>query len=104
MVQWFRTSQSPRSGDGRKIRPEQLKNRRRDGSKEAQRPRNRSHNPRPPAGAGPNMLKLADIKTGLVLVGIEPSRGDNEAAVVPIGADAVQLFYKTPDGSVRSGY
>lgn len=50
------------------------------------------------------MLKLADIKTGLVLVGIEPSRGDNEAAVVPIGADAVQLFYKTPDGSVRSGY
>lgn len=47
------------------------------------------------------MLKLAEIKPGLALVGVEPNLVVTAAAVVPIGADAVQLFYKTPDGSVK---
>ncbi|MCE9563548.1 MAG: DUF3883 domain-containing protein [Planctomycetes bacterium] len=47
------------------------------------------------------MLKLAELKSGQALVGIEPSLIVTLAAVVPIGEGAVQVFYKTPDGGVK---
>ena len=47
------------------------------------------------------MLKLEDIKPGLPLVGLEPSVVATVAAVVPIGNGAVQVFYRTPDGTTK---
>jgi len=47
------------------------------------------------------MLKLEDLKTGLSLVGLEPALIATIAAVVPIGTDSVQVFYRTPDGQTK---
>jgi|JI6StandDraft_1071083.scaffolds.fasta_scaffold05640_2 hypothetical protein len=47
------------------------------------------------------MLKLEDLKPGLPLVGLEPSALATVAAVVPIGDGAVQVFYRTPDGTTK---
>ncbi len=47
------------------------------------------------------MLKLEDLKPGLPLVGLEPSALATVAAVVPIGNGAVQVFYRTPDGTTK---
>ncbi|MEJ7590663.1 MAG: hypothetical protein WKF77_03885 [Planctomycetaceae bacterium] len=47
------------------------------------------------------MLKLEDLKSGLPLVGLEPSALATVAAVVPIGDGAVQVFYRTPDGTTK---
>jgi hypothetical protein len=47
------------------------------------------------------MLKLAELKAGQSLVGIEPNLVVTIAAVVPISEGVVQLFYKTPDGAVK---
>src|SRR3954449_7417331 len=47
------------------------------------------------------MLKLEDLKPGLPLVGLEPSVVATVAAVVPIGDGAVQVFYRTQDGTTK---
>ncbi len=47
------------------------------------------------------MLKLKDLKTGLSLIGLEPSVIATIAAVVPIGDDSIQVFYRTPDGQTK---
>jgi SNF2 family DNA or RNA helicase len=47
------------------------------------------------------MLKLEDLKPGLPLVGLEPSVVATVAAVAPIGDGAVQVFYRTPDGTTK---
>jgi superfamily II DNA or RNA helicase len=47
------------------------------------------------------MVKLEDLKTGLPLVGLEPSVIATIAAVVPIGEGAVQVFYRTSDGTMK---
>jgi superfamily II DNA or RNA helicase len=50
---------------------------------------------------GGQVLNLEDIKTGVSLVGVEPGLVVTVAAVVPIGADALQVFFKLPDGALR---
>jgi superfamily II DNA or RNA helicase len=47
------------------------------------------------------MLKLEALKAGISLVGIEPSLIATVVAVVPIGDGAVQLLYKTPEGTIK---
>ena len=47
------------------------------------------------------MVSLEDLKTGLSLVGLEPSEIATIAAVVPIGDDSIQVFYRTPDGQTK---
>jgi len=47
------------------------------------------------------MLKLADLKPGSPLVGLEPAVVATVAAVVPIGEGSVQVFYRTPDGTTQ---
>lgn len=47
------------------------------------------------------MLKLAELKPGQAVVGIEPNFVVTVAAVVPIADGAVQVYYKTPDGGVK---
>ena len=47
------------------------------------------------------MTKLEDLKPGLALDGLEPSVVATVAAVVPIGEGAVQVFYRTPDGTTK---
>ena len=47
------------------------------------------------------MLRLEDLKTGLALVGLESSEIATIAAVVSIGDDSVQVFYRTPDGQTK---
>jgi len=47
------------------------------------------------------MVLLEDLKTGLSLVGVEPSVIVTIAAVVPIGDDSIQVFYRTPDGQTK---
>jgi SNF2 family DNA or RNA helicase len=47
------------------------------------------------------MAKLEDLKPGMPLVGLEPSVVATVAAVVPIGEGAVQVFYRTPDGTTK---
>ena len=47
------------------------------------------------------MLKLEDLRQGLPVVGLEPSVVVTVAAVLPIGDGAVQVFYRTPDGTTK---
>ena len=47
------------------------------------------------------MLKLEALKPGLPLVGLEPSVVATVAAVVPIGEEAVTVYYRTPDGTTK---
>jgi SNF2 family DNA or RNA helicase len=46
-------------------------------------------------------MKLEEITSGGSIAGIEPSVIVTVVAVVPISPDAVQLIYKTPDGTLR---
>ena len=46
-------------------------------------------------------MKLEDIKTGLPLVGLEPSSVATVAAVNPVGEDSVTVYYRTHDGSLK---
>ena len=47
------------------------------------------------------MMKLEALKPGISLVGIEPSLIATVVAVVPIGDGAVQVLYKTPEGTIK---
>jgi superfamily II DNA or RNA helicase len=47
------------------------------------------------------MMKLENLKAGISLVGIEPSLIATIVAVVPIGEGAVQILYKTPEGTIK---
>jgi len=46
-------------------------------------------------------IKIEEITSGLSLSGIEPSSIVTVLATVPIGADDVQLIYRTPDGAMK---
>jgi superfamily II DNA or RNA helicase len=46
-------------------------------------------------------LRLDDLKPGISLVGIEPTLVVTLIAVVPIAEGAVQVIYKTPDGTIK---
>ena len=46
-------------------------------------------------------MTLEQITTGSSLVGIEPTQVVTVVAVVPLGEGAVQLVYKTPDGTLK---
>ncbi|WP_425618993.1 helicase-related protein [Anatilimnocola sp. NA78] len=46
-------------------------------------------------------MKLADLKPGLALVGLEPDRVCIIIQVTPYAHNAVQVFYKLPDGSFK---
>ncbi len=46
-------------------------------------------------------MKLAELKSGLSLVGLEPDRVCTVVAVTPYADNAVQVFYKLPDGSFK---
>ena len=47
------------------------------------------------------MLKLNDLKPGISLVGIESALIVTLVAVIPIGDGAVQIIYKTPEGTIK---
>jgi superfamily II DNA or RNA helicase len=47
------------------------------------------------------MIILEDITPGLALTGLEPAAIGSVVAVVPIGEGAVQVLYKTPDGTIK---
>jgi superfamily II DNA or RNA helicase len=47
------------------------------------------------------MIQLESLKPGISLVGIEPTLVATVVAVVPIGDGAVQLLYKTPEGTIK---
>jgi len=47
------------------------------------------------------MIRLEDIISGLALTGLEPAAIGSVVAVVPIGEGAVQVLYKTPDGTIK---
>jgi hypothetical protein len=47
------------------------------------------------------MLKLEDLKPGLPLVPLESASDATIAAVIPISDGAVQVFYRTPDGTTK---
>ncbi len=44
-------------------------------------------------------MKLESLKPGISLDGIEPTLIATLVAVVPIGDGAVQVLYKTPEGT-----
>src|ERR1700681_857971 len=54
-----------------------------------------------PAGDSVVMMKLETLKPGISLVGIEPTLIATVIAVVPIGDGAVQILYKTPEGTIK---
>jgi SNF2 family DNA or RNA helicase len=47
------------------------------------------------------MIKLETLKAGISLVGIEPTLIVSVIAVAPIGDGAVQILYKTPEGTIK---
>src|SRR5690348_7326768 len=46
-------------------------------------------------------MKLEELAAGLSLSGIEPSQVVTVVATVPVGEGAVQLIYRTPDGTMK---
>src|ERR1700733_11951718 len=54
-----------------------------------------------PVGDSFLMMKLETLKAGISLVGIEPTLIATVIAVVPIGDGAVQILYKTPEGTIK---
>ncbi|MBL9176650.1 MAG: hypothetical protein JNM65_01230 [Verrucomicrobiaceae bacterium] len=44
------------------------------------------------------------IKQGMALEGLEPSVVCSVVAAVPISAEAVQVIYKTPDGTIKERF
>lgn len=47
------------------------------------------------------MFSIDKIKQGMALEGLEPSVVCSVVAAVPISAEAVQVIYKTPDGTIK---
>ena len=47
------------------------------------------------------MLRLENLEPGISLAGIEPTLIATLIAVVPIGDGAVQVIYKTPEGTIK---
>ena len=47
------------------------------------------------------MTSLSELKIGLAITGLEPGLVVSVMAANPIGPDAVQVFYKLPDGTFR---
>lgn len=47
------------------------------------------------------MLRLEDIKPGLALEGLEPTRVVSVVAVVPLSLDSIQVIYRPPEGGVK---
>jgi hypothetical protein len=48
-----------------------------------------------------NSMRLEDLTAGISLNGLEPSAVATIVAVVSIAEGAVQLIYKTPDGTLK---
>ncbi len=48
------------------------------------------------------MLKLEDIKPGAQIVGLVPGETAIVKMVEPIGQDAIEVFFKTPDGATHN--
>jgi superfamily II DNA or RNA helicase len=46
-------------------------------------------------------MRLAELKPGLALVGLEPDRVCTVVAVVPHAESAVQVIYRLPDGAIK---
>lgn len=46
-------------------------------------------------------MKLTDITPGLSLDGLEPDRVCSVVAITPLSGDAVQVFFKLPDGTFK---
>ena len=46
-------------------------------------------------------MRLEDLAAGLALNGLEPSAVATVVAVVPIATGAVEVIYKTPDGTIK---
>jgi SNF2 family DNA or RNA helicase len=46
-------------------------------------------------------MKLQDIKAGLSLSGVEPTQIVSVVAIVPQGDGALQVIYRTPDGTMK---
>lgn len=46
-------------------------------------------------------MQLSDLKPGLALAGLEPDRVCTVVAVTVIADNAVQVFYKLPDGALK---
>lgn len=49
-------------------------------------------------------MKLEEIKSGQSLSGIEPSQIVTVVAIVSLGEGAVQLIYRTPEGSMKERF
>lgn len=47
------------------------------------------------------MLKLEEIRKNAALAGIEPGLIVRVVTTEPVGSDALTVYYKTADGSVR---
>ncbi len=47
------------------------------------------------------MINLESISAGLALTGLDPTGIGSVIAVVPIADGAVQVLYKTPDGTLK---
>ncbi|MGV8121827.1 MAG: helicase-related protein [Candidatus Xenobiia bacterium LiM19] len=47
------------------------------------------------------MIALEEVKSGISLAGVEPALIVTVTAVVPIGVDAMTIYYKTPDGTLK---
>ena len=46
-------------------------------------------------------MRIEDLTPGISLIGLEPSAVATIVAVVPIADGAVQVIYKTPDGTLK---
>ena len=46
-------------------------------------------------------MRIEDLTPGNSLIGLEPSAVATVVAVVPIADGAVQVIYKTPDGTLK---
>lgn len=47
------------------------------------------------------MITLEEVKPGISFAGVEPALIVTVTAVLPISADAVTIYYKTPDGKLK---
>ena len=47
-------------------------------------------------------MKLEELQPGASVTGVEPTQSVSVLAIVPMGEDAVQLIYRTPDGYAGS--
>lgn len=46
-------------------------------------------------------MRLEDLTAGMALIGLEPSKVATIVAVVPIAENAIQIIYKTPEGTLK---